>query len=55
MGVNRRYCQNGFNISTKSPNMGVGQDLKRIMMASATAIPGAWVVFASPLACNGTY
>ena len=53
--MKRRYCQNGFNISTKSPNMGVGQDLKRIMMASATAIPGVWVVLAFPFACSKTY
>ncbi|KAK9821107.1 hypothetical protein WJX81_006169 [Elliptochloris bilobata] len=39
-----QYVQNGFNISTKAPNKGYGQDLKRIMMASATAIPGAQLV-----------
>lgn len=36
----RRYVQNGFNISTVTPNVGKGQDLKRIMMACATPIPG---------------
>jgi len=46
----RRYCKNGFNVSTLPPNVGVGQDLKRIMMASATPIQGAPAPPAPPAA-----
>lgn len=32
--------QNGFNITTLSPNKGLGQDLKKLIMKSADPISG---------------